>query len=63
MLRWYKSVSDSHRESVWQLREKFGSVVREIQVFSELERDVDGLAALERLALQMHLTEPAAWVS
>jgi anion-transporting ArsA/GET3 family ATPase len=59
VLRWYKSVSDSHRESIWQLRERFGNVVRDIQVFSELERDVDGLAALERLAVQMHLSEPA----
>jgi anion-transporting ArsA/GET3 family ATPase len=59
VLRWYKSVSDSHRDAVWQLREKFGNAVRDIQVFSELERDVDGLAALERLAVQMHLGEPA----
>lgn len=60
VLRWYKSVSDSHRDAIWQLREKFGNVVRDIQVFSELERDVDGLAALEQMAVQMHLSEPAA---
>lgn len=59
VLSWYKSVSDSHRASVWKLREQYGSVVRDIQVFSELERDVDGLDALERLAVQMHLGEPA----
>jgi anion-transporting ArsA/GET3 family ATPase len=58
VLKWYKSVSDSHRASVWELREKYGSIVRDIQVFSELERDVDGLGALERLAVQMHLGEP-----
>lgn len=58
MLRWYKSVSDSHREAVWKLREQYGGVVREIQVFSELERDVDGLGALERLAVQMHVPQP-----
>ena len=59
LLSWYKSVSDSHRASIWKLRETYGSLVRDIQVFSELERDVDGLAALERLAVQMHLSEPA----
>jgi anion-transporting ArsA/GET3 family ATPase len=58
VLSWYKSVSESHRASVWKLRETYGSLVRDIQVFSELERDVDGLAALERLAVQMHLSEP-----
>lgn len=58
VLRWYKSVSDSHREAVWKLREQYGSLVRDIQVFSELERDVDGLAALERLAVQMHVPQP-----
>ncbi len=61
LLSWYKSVSDSHRACVWKLRETYGSVVRDIQVFSELERDVDGLAALERLAAQMHLSAPKAW--
>jgi anion-transporting ArsA/GET3 family ATPase len=59
VLNWYRSVSDSHREAVWKLREQYGSVVRDIQIFSELERDVDGLNALERLAVQMHLNEPA----
>ncbi|HWF09825.1 MAG TPA: ArsA-related P-loop ATPase [Bryobacteraceae bacterium] len=59
VLNWYRSVSDSHRAAVWRLRETYGSVVRDIQVFSELERDVDGIAALERLAVQMHLNEPA----
>ena len=58
LLGWYRSVSDSHRESVWKLREQFGSLVRDIQVFSELERDVDGVAALERLAVQMHVAQP-----
>jgi anion-transporting ArsA/GET3 family ATPase len=59
VLAWYKSVSDSHRACVWKLREAYGHVVRDIQVFSELERDVDGLPALEKLAVQMHLREPA----
>lgn len=59
VLSWYKSVSDSHRAAVWTLRESYGRVVRDIQVFSELERDVDGIAALESLAVQMHLDEPA----
>lgn len=59
VLSWYKSVSDSHRACIWKLRENYGDLVRDIQVFSELERDVDGLAALEKLAVQMHLDEPS----
>jgi anion-transporting ArsA/GET3 family ATPase len=58
VLNWYKSVSDSHRACIWKLREAYGSQVRDIQVFSELERDVDGLQALEKLAIQMHVREP-----
>jgi anion-transporting ArsA/GET3 family ATPase len=65
VLDWYRSVSDSHRDSIWKLRERFGKQVRDIQVFSELERDVDGIRALEALADQMYLpgyerTTPAA---
>jgi anion-transporting ArsA/GET3 family ATPase len=64
VIAWYKSVSDSHRACVWKLREQYGHRVRDIQVFSELDRDVDGLAALEKLAVQMHLKEPVpSWAS
>ena len=53
-------MSDSHRACVWKLRETYGNVVRDIQVFSELERDVDGLAALkEGSRCKSHLDEPA----
>jgi anion-transporting ArsA/GET3 family ATPase len=62
VLEWYRSVSDTHREAVWQLREAYGKLVREIQVFAELERDIDGVAALERLAQQMHVDAPIAAV-
>jgi anion-transporting ArsA/GET3 family ATPase len=58
VLEWYRSVSDAHREAVWQLREAYGDRVREIQVFAELEQDVDGVSALERLARQIHVDAP-----
>lgn len=59
VLDWYEAVSDSHRACIWDLREAYGKDVKEIQVFSELERDVDGVQALEKLADQMHLHAPA----
>src|ERR1019366_3323082 len=55
VLGWYKAVSESHRAAVWSLKEAYGNQVRDIQVFSELERDVDGIPALEILARQIHI--------
>ncbi len=55
VLGWYRAVSESHRAAVWSLKEAYGNQVRDIQVFSELERDVDGIPALEILARQIHL--------
>jgi len=56
VLAWYKAVSDSHRACVWQLRETYGSLVRgHSGIFPNWERDVDGLAALSKVAIQMHL--------
>ena len=59
VLEWYKSVSDSHREEIWKLKRAYADQAREIQVFSELDHDVDGVKALEKLADQMHLQAPA----
>ncbi len=52
LLAWYRSVSQSHREAIEQLKESVGSKVASILVFNELERDVDGLEALEQIAAQ-----------
>lgn len=57
VLGWYSAVSESHRAAVWSLKEAYGGQIRDIQVFSELERDVDGIAALETLARQIHLPD------
>jgi anion-transporting ArsA/GET3 family ATPase len=57
LLDWYGSVSASHQRSVEKLRETFGTEVKEIRILSELERDVEGLESLRRLAYQL---EPAA---
>ena len=53
ILAWYRSVSQSHREAIAQLRATLGSRVGEILVFNELERDVDALDGLEQIAAQM----------
>ena len=60
VLTWYKSVSESHRAAIQKLTEIYGKQVREIRIFSELERDVDGLAALEKIAEQMSAPVEAA---
>jgi anion-transporting ArsA/GET3 family ATPase len=53
LLAWYASVSQSHREAIEQLKESVGSKAGTILVFNELERDVDGLEALEQIAAQI----------
>jgi anion-transporting ArsA/GET3 family ATPase len=62
LLDWYGSVSASHQRSIEKLRETFGpEEVKEIRVLSELERDVEGLESLRRLADQLEpATQPAA---
>ncbi|MGA2212751.1 MAG: ArsA-related P-loop ATPase [Bryobacteraceae bacterium] len=61
LLDWYSSVSASHRRSIEKLRETFGPDVKQIRVLSELERDVEGLDSLRRLARQLQpATETAA---
>ena len=53
ILDWYQDVSRSHRAAIAELKAKLGSRVGEILVINELERDVDGLDALEKIASQM----------
>jgi|HubBroStandDraft_5_1064220.scaffolds.fasta_scaffold10847_3 anion-transporting ArsA/GET3 family ATPase len=58
---WYSSVSASHQRSIEKLRETFGTEIKEIRILSELERDVEGLDSLRRLADQLEpVTQPAA---
>ncbi len=59
VLDWYKTVSDAHRKEIWKLKQGYAGQAREVQVFSELDQDVDGVRALEKLADQMHLQAPA----
>jgi len=42
-----------HREAIEQLEADVGSKVGRILIFNELERDVDGLDALEQIAAQI----------
>ena len=53
LLDWYRSVSASHQSAIALMREKFGAEVREIRVLNELERDVEGVESLRRLADQL----------
>ena len=53
ILEWYGSVSASHLDAIAKLRQTVGTRVREIRVLNELERDVDGLESLERLANEL----------
>lgn len=56
LLDWYRGVSDSHRQAIETTRESFRHDVKEIRVLNELERDVEGVESLRRLADQL---EPA----
>jgi anion-transporting ArsA/GET3 family ATPase len=52
LLDWYRSVSTSHRAAVAELNAKYASRVKEIRVLRELDRDVEGVESLVRLAEQ-----------
>jgi arsenite-transporting ATPase len=56
LLEWYRHVSESHRGAIAKVRQAAGGRVKEIRILSELDRDVDGLESLARLADQF---EPA----
>jgi anion-transporting ArsA/GET3 family ATPase len=58
LLYWYQSVSASHASAIAKLREMIGPKVREIRILNELERDVDGLQTLGRLADQLQTLQP-----
>ena len=50
VLEWYTAVRDSHLRAVSQARHDFTASIPSIEMLPELERDVDGLPALERMA-------------
>jgi anion-transporting ArsA/GET3 family ATPase len=49
----YRSVSASHLSAIAKVRDAYGTKVREIRILNELERDVDGVESLRRLADQL----------
>lgn len=49
----YRCVSASHLSAIAKMRETFGPQVKEIRILNELERDVDGVESLRRLADQL----------
>jgi hypothetical protein len=53
LLDWYRGVSAAQGEAIAKLRQAIGSKVGEIRILNELERDVDGLESLGRLADQL----------
>ncbi len=53
LLDWYRSVNASHAAAIARMRRTFGPQVKEIRVLNELERDVDGVESLRRLADQL----------
>jgi anion-transporting ArsA/GET3 family ATPase len=53
VLAWYASVRQSHLRALEQLRREYSGQPIQIAPLAELERDVDGLGALERIAAQL----------
>jgi anion-transporting ArsA/GET3 family ATPase len=53
LLDWHRSVSASHMSAIAKMRETCGPRVKEIRILNELERDVDGVESLRRLAGQL----------
>jgi hypothetical protein len=49
----YRSVSTSHLSAIAKVRDAYGAKVKEIRILNELERDVDGVESLRRLADQL----------
>src|SRR5262249_53405822 len=59
LLDWYRSISASHLSAISKISKRFGRGVREIGVLNELERDVDGVESLRRLANQLEPLDSA----
>ncbi|MFN0171317.1 MAG: ArsA family ATPase [Bryobacteraceae bacterium] len=50
LLGWYSAVRNSHTQAIEQVRSEFHSRIPLIGTLPELERDIDGLPALEKIA-------------
>jgi len=59
LLDWYRSVSAAHASAIAKMGETFGPQVKEIRILNELERDVDGVESLRRLADQLEPSQSA----
>jgi len=59
LLDWYRSVSAAHVSAIARMRDAFGPGVKEIRILNELERDVDGVESLRRLADQLEPSQSA----
>jgi len=53
LLDWYRSVNASHVSAIARMRRTFAPQVKEIRVLNKLDRDVDGVESLRRLADQL----------
>ena len=53
ILDWYRSVRDAQYAQVEKVRHDYSARVRHIGVLPEMTRDVDGIAALERIAVNL----------
>jgi anion-transporting ArsA/GET3 family ATPase len=53
ILDWYRGVREAQYAEIARVHEAFGSSVARIGELPEMERDVDGLAALERIAVNL----------
>jgi anion-transporting ArsA/GET3 family ATPase len=53
LLDWYASVRKTHLEALSGAQARFGNQVRRISAVPELARDVDGIAALEKIAARL----------
>ncbi|MEX2264143.1 MAG: ArsA-related P-loop ATPase [Bryobacteraceae bacterium] len=59
LMDWYRAVRESQTAAVNQLRSQYGGAAREIRVIGELERDIDGVEALERIAVELRMAQGA----
>jgi len=49
VMDWYRSVRSSHLAAVEEVTAEYRAAIPRIASLPELERDVDGLSALERI--------------
>ena len=50
LMDWYRSVQSSHQAALAEVKSQYGSKIPHISALPELEQDIDGLAALDRIS-------------